>query len=101
MTGHNATNGLAPWFYAVGSPFNHKGCIMILYPKGEVTMQTMVFLVRARLDGFCLTSHIRDVSRAGSPPQGQQRYGPPSQGANQQMFFQYSQCIGRKKALCV
>ncbi len=74
---------------------------MILYPKGEVTMQTMVFLVRARLDGFCLTAHIRDVSRAGSPPQGQQRYGPPSQGANQQMFFQYSQCIWTKKALCV
>jgi hypothetical protein len=32
------------------------------------------------------------------PPFGQQNYGP--QGS-QQPFFQYSQCNGRKKALCV
>ncbi|KAN0138941.1 Caspase domain containing protein [Lactarius tabidus] len=35
------------------------------------------------------------------PPQGQQRYGPPTQGSNQQMSFQYSQCNGKRKALCV
>ncbi|KAI0065103.1 peptidase C14 [Artomyces pyxidatus] len=38
------------------------------------------------------------------PPQGQQNYGPQFQGANnqtQQPFFQYSQCTGRKKALCI
>ncbi|KAF8274852.1 caspase domain-containing protein, partial [Lactarius quietus] len=35
------------------------------------------------------------------PPQGQQRYGPPPQGSNQQMYFQYSQCTGKRKALCI
>lgn len=36
------------------------------------------------------------------PPQGQQRYGPQAQGStNQQMYFQYSQCTGKKKALCI
>ncbi|KAH9037910.1 metacaspase-1 [Lactarius pseudohatsudake] len=36
------------------------------------------------------------------PPQGQQHYGPQSRGSNQQeMFFQYSQCTGKKRALCI
>ncbi|KAJ7707666.1 peptidase C14, caspase domain-containing protein [Mycena rosella] len=38
------------------------------------------------------------------PPMNQQNYGPQFQGANQQMqqpFFQYSQCSGKKKALCI
>ncbi|KAI0041915.1 hypothetical protein FA95DRAFT_1564901 [Auriscalpium vulgare] len=38
------------------------------------------------------------------PPQGQQNFGPQFQGAQQQQqqpFFQYSQCNGRKKALCI
>ncbi|KAI9450165.1 peptidase C14, caspase domain-containing protein [Lactarius psammicola] len=36
------------------------------------------------------------------PPQGQQRYGPQTQGSSQQqMYFQYSQCNGKKKALCI
>jgi len=38
------------------------------------------------------------------PPMNQQNYGPQFQGPNQQIqqpFFQYSQCTGRKKALCI
>jgi hypothetical protein len=35
------------------------------------------------------------------PPQGQQHYGPRPQSSNQQMYFQYSQCTGKKKALCI
>jgi len=38
------------------------------------------------------------------PPTGNQNYGPQFQGANQQnsqAFFQYSQCNGKKKALCI
>ncbi|TFY82258.1 hypothetical protein EWM64_g1761 [Hericium alpestre] len=38
------------------------------------------------------------------PPSDQQRYGPQFEGANhqtQQPFFQYSQCNGKKKALCI
>ncbi|KAI0685326.1 caspase domain-containing protein [Cytidiella melzeri] len=38
------------------------------------------------------------------PPTQQQTYGPSFDGANntrQQPFFQYSQCTGKKKALCV
>ncbi|KAI0322581.1 caspase domain-containing protein [Amylostereum chailletii] len=38
------------------------------------------------------------------PPQESQRYGPQWQGADQQqhqMSFQYSQCTGKKKALCI
>ncbi|THH15699.1 hypothetical protein EW146_g4816 [Bondarzewia mesenterica] len=38
------------------------------------------------------------------PPQGHQNYGPRFEGANhqqQQPYFQYSQCNGRKKALCI
>ncbi|KAJ3478601.1 hypothetical protein NLI96_g9640 [Meripilus lineatus] len=38
------------------------------------------------------------------PPTQQQAYGPRYEGANHQMqqpFFQYSQCTGRKKALCI
>ncbi|KAH9178301.1 caspase domain-containing protein, partial [Lactarius sanguifluus] len=36
------------------------------------------------------------------PPQGQQHYGPQSRGSNQQeMYFQYSQCTGKKRALCI
>ncbi|KAJ7931541.1 peptidase C14, caspase domain-containing protein [Mycena leptocephala] len=38
------------------------------------------------------------------PPTAQQHYGPQFQGANHQMqqpFFQYSQCNGKKKALCI
>ncbi|KAJ6531831.1 peptidase C14, caspase domain-containing protein [Mycena capillaripes] len=38
------------------------------------------------------------------PPTNQQNYGPQFQGPNhqvQQPFFQYSQCNGKKKALCI
>ncbi|KAA1467452.1 peptidase C14 [Dentipellis sp. KUC8613] len=38
------------------------------------------------------------------PPPEQQNYGPQFEGANhqqQQPFFQYSQCNGKKKALCI
>ncbi|KAH9939502.1 putative metacaspase [Amylocystis lapponica] len=38
------------------------------------------------------------------PPAEQQHYGPVWQGANnqqQQPYFQYSQCTGKKKALCI
>jgi len=38
------------------------------------------------------------------PPTQQQHYGPQFEGANhtqQQPFFQYSQCNGKKKALCI
>ncbi|KAG2149074.1 metacaspase-1 [Suillus bovinus] len=37
------------------------------------------------------------------PPNQQQYYGPQMQGSNQmqQSFFQYSQCNGKKKALCI
>ncbi|KAJ7593222.1 peptidase C14, caspase domain-containing protein [Mycena floridula] len=38
------------------------------------------------------------------PPPQQQHYGPRFEGANhqsQQPFFQYSQCNGKKKALCI
>jgi hypothetical protein len=37
------------------------------------------------------------------PPAQTQHYGPQFQvdGHNEQPFFQYSQCNGRKKALCV
>jgi hypothetical protein len=38
------------------------------------------------------------------PPTQQQHYGPRFEGANhtqQQPFFQYSQCTGKKKALCI
>lgn len=38
------------------------------------------------------------------PPSQQQNYGPHFEGPNhrdQQPFFQYSQCNGKKKALCV
>ncbi|KZT42184.1 peptidase C14 [Sistotremastrum suecicum HHB10207 ss-3] len=38
------------------------------------------------------------------PPSSQQNYGPQYQGPDnqvQQPFFQYSQCTGRKKALCI
>ncbi|KAI6155280.1 peptidase C14, caspase domain-containing protein [Pisolithus tinctorius] len=38
------------------------------------------------------------------PPAQQQYYGPPMQGPNQQTqqpFFQYSQCTGKKRALCI
>ncbi|KAJ7756475.1 peptidase C14, caspase domain-containing protein [Mycena maculata] len=38
------------------------------------------------------------------PPARQQNYGPQFQGPDQQMqqpFFQYSQCNGKKKALCI
>lgn len=38
------------------------------------------------------------------PPFGDQNYGPQLQGANHQTsqpFFQYSQCNGKKKALCI
>ncbi|KAF8485918.1 peptidase C14, caspase domain-containing protein [Russula ochroleuca] len=36
------------------------------------------------------------------PPFGQQNYGPQLQGSQQQQpFFRYSQCNGRKKALCI
>ncbi|KAG1775907.1 putative metacaspase [Suillus placidus] len=37
------------------------------------------------------------------PPNQQQFYGPQIQGPNQmqQSFFQYSQCNGKKKALCI
>ncbi|OJA20138.1 hypothetical protein AZE42_09303 [Rhizopogon vesiculosus] len=38
------------------------------------------------------------------PPNQQQFFGPQMQGPNQQMqqpFFQYSQCSGKKKALCI
>ena len=38
------------------------------------------------------------------PPIGHQRYGPQFEDANhrqQQPYFQYSQCNGKKKALCV
>lgn len=37
------------------------------------------------------------------PPTQQQNYGPQFQGPNQQQqpFFQYSQCTGKKKALCI
>ncbi|KAG1729665.1 caspase domain-containing protein [Suillus paluster] len=38
------------------------------------------------------------------PPNQQQLYGPQMQGPNHQMqqpFFQYSQCNGKKKALCI
>ncbi|KAF8917434.1 caspase domain-containing protein [Mucidula mucida] len=38
------------------------------------------------------------------PPTQQQHYGPQFQGANhqqQQPYFQYSQCNGKKKALCI
>lgn len=37
---------------------------------------------------------------AAMPPTHVQHYGPKVEG-NQQPFFQYSQCTGRKKALCV
>ncbi|KAJ7066752.1 caspase domain-containing protein [Mycena amicta] len=38
------------------------------------------------------------------PPQAAQHYGPQYQGPNHQMqqpYFQYSQCNGKKKALCI
>ena len=38
------------------------------------------------------------------PPSEVQNYGPQYQGADsrsQQLNFQYSQCTGKKKALCV
>lgn len=38
------------------------------------------------------------------PPTQMQHYGPQVQGQNQhvqQPYFQYSQCTGKKKALCV
>ncbi|EMD33516.1 hypothetical protein CERSUDRAFT_118087 [Gelatoporia subvermispora B] len=38
------------------------------------------------------------------PPTSEQRYGPVFEGANhqqQQPFFQYSQCTGKRKALCI
>ncbi|KAH8830794.1 peptidase C14, caspase domain-containing protein [Flagelloscypha sp. PMI_526] len=38
------------------------------------------------------------------PPQQQQHYGPQMQGPHhttQQPYFQYSQCTGKKKALCI
>lgn len=42
---------------------------------------------------------------AARPPPQQQYYGPQMQGGHhgqpQQPFFQYSQCTGSKKALCV
>jgi hypothetical protein len=35
------------------------------------------------------------------PPTGQQNYGPQNVNQHVQPFFQYSQCTGKKKALCV
>ena len=39
------------------------------------------------------------------PPTGQQHYGPQFENQSshqvQQPYFQYSQCTGKKKALCV
>ncbi|KAF8340614.1 peptidase C14, caspase domain-containing protein [Cantharellus anzutake] len=35
------------------------------------------------------------------PPSGNQTYGPTYENGRQQNWFQYSQCNGRKKALCV
>jgi hypothetical protein len=35
------------------------------------------------------------------PPAQQQMYGPQQTENTRQMWFQYSQCTGKKKALCV
>ncbi|KAI0303843.1 caspase domain-containing protein [Multifurca ochricompacta] len=54
-------------------------------------------------DNFSLIVKLISPSLAGPPPrppQGQQRYGPQSQ-QQQQPYFQYSQCTGKKKALCI
>ncbi|EJD07118.1 metacaspase [Fomitiporia mediterranea MF3/22] len=36
-----------------------------------------------------------------APPVGVQNYGPPSDNRAAQPYFEYSQCTGRKKALCI
>ncbi|KAF8338331.1 peptidase C14, caspase domain-containing protein, partial [Amanita rubescens] len=35
-----------------------------------------------------------------APPEGNQTFGPPTAGGNQR-FYRYSQCNGKKKALCI
>jgi len=35
------------------------------------------------------------------PPQQQQMFGPQQSDSSRQMWFQYSQCTGKKKALCI
>lgn len=50
------------------------------------------------------SSHYYAAGPPPRPPTQQQNYGPAFEGANhrqQQPFFQYSQCTGKKKALCV
>lgn len=51
------------------------------------------------IESFC------EDGPAHMPPQQTQYYGPQFQqggsGQEQQPYFQYSQCNGRKKALCV
>lgn len=50
--------------------------------------------------------HLYNGPAPYRPPQGMQSYGPQfqqgqGQGGNKQPYFQYSQCTGKKKALCI
>ncbi|KIY44408.1 peptidase C14 [Fistulina hepatica ATCC 64428] len=49
------------------------------------------------------TTSRRSPGPPPRPPNGDQNYGPQYQyqGAVQQPFFQYSQCTGKRKALCI
>ncbi|THG96767.1 hypothetical protein EW145_g7720 [Phellinidium pouzarii] len=59
----------------------------------------------ARPPGPPMNYDTRPVARAPyMPPAGVQSYGPHSQGRDNsgaEPYFQYSQCTGRKKALCI
>ncbi|KAG1784611.1 caspase domain-containing protein [Suillus plorans] len=65
--------------------------------------QVLLVIIHRHLDPLVVMVHLLPSGPPQRPPYDQQFYGPQMQGPNQmqQSSFQYSQCNGKKKALCI
>ena len=76
-------------------------------PLQDTVVLVVIIMILVRNHKRSVWSMGWQVTAMGPPPRppaGNQNYGPQFQGANQQnsqAFFQYSQCNGKKKALCI
>ena len=67
-------------------------------------LRASLYVLITRHMRFGLITRVRVAGPPPPPPTQQQSYGPSFEGSDHQqhqLFYQYSQCNGKKKALCV
>ena len=77
----------------------HKAVILDNKLTQAIRASIVVCCIASILSFCCLTLIFAEGAPPPPPPTHVQNYGP--EGANKHFQFQYSQCTGKKKALCV